>query len=92
MSSPSKRLGALVQGLRVARGLSPEMVAGMAGISRMTLSHLESGKTDTRISTLEAVADVLGASLELSPAPMRIVETDAQPDAMAEWQDFDQDA
>ncbi|WP_159855016.1 helix-turn-helix domain-containing protein [Rathayibacter sp. VKM Ac-2754] len=59
-------IGALVHGLRTARGLSMRALAGTAGVSQPFLSKLENGKLLPSLSTLYALA----AALEVPPAEL----------------------
>ncbi len=55
---------------REARGLSASRLADTAGISAGYLSQIETGQREGTISTLQAVARVLGVSLDdLVPPP-----------------------
>jgi putative transcriptional regulator len=49
---------------RVARGLTQAELAELAGTSRETVCNVESGRTKPMPATAEALARVLGASLE----------------------------
>jgi XRE family transcriptional regulator, regulator of sulfur utilization len=62
--------GQEVRRLRQARGLSLDQLAALANISRLTLLHLEQGKSSTRLTTLEQVASALDCSLMLEPYPL----------------------
>jgi transcriptional regulator with XRE-family HTH domain len=64
----------LVHALRRARRqakLTQEELAGLAGLTRMTVQRLESGKLDPRFSTLQEVARVLGMDIMLVPSSLR---------------------
>lgn len=63
-----------LQALEAARklsGLTQEDLAARAGLSRMTVQRLESGKLDPRFSTLQEVARVLGLDIMLVPSALR---------------------
>jgi DNA-binding XRE family transcriptional regulator len=49
---------------RVARQLTQRDLAELAGTSRETVSHVESGRTRPTLETAERLARALGASLE----------------------------
>ncbi|MEE8722748.1 MAG: helix-turn-helix transcriptional regulator [Eggerthellaceae bacterium] len=49
-----------VTALRSQQGLSKQMFALMAGISRPMLNRIESGEADTRLSYVQRIADALG--------------------------------
>lgn len=53
-----------VQELRVERGWSMDELAKKSGISKGSISHLEFGRYDPKLSTVLALAKVLGVSLE----------------------------
>lgn len=61
-----QRIGWLVRTLRVRAGLTQAELAGRVGIDRSAISRLEHGYPgNLRLDTLEAVASVLGARLDL---------------------------
>ena len=64
------KLGKEVRRLREERNLSLDQLAGRAGISRLTVLHLEQGRASTRLFTLEQIADALDCRLVLEPYPM----------------------
>lgn len=73
MTSPSIEVTAFgqeVRRLRQKRGLSLDQLAGIAGVSRLTVMHLEQGRASTRLFTLEQVADALDCRLILEPLPL----------------------
>lgn len=49
---------------RGAAGLTQGELSGRAAISRATIAQIESGNGDPRLATLEALAGVLGVSVE----------------------------
>ena len=57
--SPNEQIPNKVQELRRAAGLSQQTLATKAGLSTRTLARIEDGE-DTKISTLAAIAAVLG--------------------------------
>lgn len=69
----AKQLGAVLQELRHARGLSQESLAYQAGITKNQLQLIEAGRStgrkgeagpsNPRMSTLAGLADVLGVSV-----------------------------
>lgn len=68
--TPAQRLGLILSALRQEQGLSQEHVANEAGISRNHLQLLELGLSNRdgtpanpRLSTLVALADVLGTDV-----------------------------
>jgi transcriptional regulator with XRE-family HTH domain len=52
---------------RLELGLTQQEVADLAGLARSSLQALESGRASTRLSSLLAVADVLGCTISLTP-------------------------
>jgi transcriptional regulator with XRE-family HTH domain len=62
-----------VKELREARGLSQQALAVAAGLSVSMVSLIEQGqREDPRVSTVQALADALGVSLDVllgKPAP-----------------------
>lgn len=61
------RLGRRVKALRVLRGLSQKELAVACGLSNQTLSNIECGKSDFRMSTLKAIENVLQQRLLTIP-------------------------
>lgn len=69
----AKQLGAILQELRHARGLSQESLAYQAGITKNQLQLIEAGRStgrkgeagpsNPRMSTLAGLSDVLGVSV-----------------------------
>lgn len=63
--------GSVIRRLRLERGLTQEVLSGLAGIARSHLAMIEAGAKDAAVDTLWRIADALG--LRLSEL-MRIVE------------------
>ncbi len=63
--------GSVIHRLRLERGLTQEVLSGLAGIARSHLAMIEAGAKDAAVDTLWRIADALG--LRLSEL-MRIVE------------------
>ena len=57
-------LGARVRALRETAGLTQETLAAAAGIGRATIIRLENGRHAPKLSTLRAIAQVLGNPVE----------------------------
>lgn len=55
--------GKLICKLRKERGLSQEVLSGLAGISRSHLAMIENGKKNANVNTLWCIADALQISL-----------------------------
>lgn len=59
-------IGEELKRLRLARGYSLRELAGRCGIDATNLSEIETGKRDAQASTLERIADALGARITLA--------------------------
>lgn len=57
---------------RKKRGLSHEVVAAKAGLSRQTLGKIESGKTNPTMVTMFKIATAMGMTLEEFIRDMRV--------------------
>lgn len=64
MKDIGKNLGANLEYLRKARGLTQDQLAHIAGIPRTTLSHIESGAGNPSLKTLSKLAMALGVHYE----------------------------
>lgn len=54
-----------IKSLREKKGISQEKLAEMTGLSRVSISNLENGKTlEVKVSTLRKIALALGVSVE----------------------------
>jgi DNA-binding XRE family transcriptional regulator len=60
-----------LQNARKSAGLTHDMLAERAGVSRMTVQRTEAGKIDPRLSTLLVLARALGMDLMLVPKALR---------------------
>ena len=60
-----------LQNARTAAGLTHQMLAEHAGVSRMTVQRTEARKIDPRLSTLLVLARTLGMDLMLVPKSLR---------------------
>lgn len=59
-----------IKEIRQSQGVSLRMLAEESGIDKSTLCDVETGKTDSRVSTLLAIADALHVPLaDLFDAP-----------------------
>lgn len=58
--------------------LSRQEIAKRAGVSRRALYSLLEGKTDPRLSTLEALAHVLGMALFAAPKAAHVMKLSSQ--------------
>jgi transcriptional regulator with XRE-family HTH domain len=62
----ARRLGSLVRAVRIRKGLRQQDVAGSAGVSRATVSRLESGNIGRlSLDTVERIASVVEVRVEL---------------------------
>lgn len=59
-------IGDELKRLRLARGYSLRRLAELSGVDAANLSQIETGKRDAQASTLERVADALGARVTLA--------------------------
>lgn len=63
--------------LREAKRLSMASVCQMTGVSVSSISNIETGKTDPRMSTVTQLLSCYGASLrDLEPTPTTVVSLD----------------
>ena len=56
-------VGQRIKEIREARGLSAQKLADAVGITRPSISMMESGKRDGKLSTIEKIAGVLEVSM-----------------------------
>lgn len=63
----AQRIGRRIVAIRALRKFSQAQLAKECGISNRTLSDIENGKTDFRISIISKIEEVLGATLILVP-------------------------
>ena len=56
----SKAFGIVISRLRAQRGLTQDVLSGLAGIARSHLAMLESGRKSIRLDTMWRIADALG--------------------------------
>jgi len=66
-----RQLGQAIRAARTAAALSQVEAAAALGISKQTLTDLESGKDTVSIGTALRVANELGVSLFIAPAQNR---------------------
>ncbi len=59
-----KKFGQHVKRIRTAQGFSQDRIYLEGGLSRATMSRIESGSVDAQIWTLARVADVIGVPLK----------------------------
>lgn len=58
-----KITGIVIQRLRIEKGLTQEVLSGLAGISRSHLAMIESGSISAGVETLWRIAQALGIRL-----------------------------
>ena len=73
----SKVTGEVIRGLRRRRGISQEVLSGMAGISRSHLSMIETGEKSANVDTLWRIAGAL--DMKLSDLVRLVEERDKPP-------------
>lgn len=57
--------GAAVRRARAERGITQREAAALAGVSYQLISQIETGRVNTTVDTIEAIADALGIELVL---------------------------
>ena len=62
-----QRIGRRIKAIRVLRGITQKELADATGMSNQTISYIEQGKSDFRISTLKEIEKVLKCTLVLIP-------------------------
>ena len=60
----TSEVGALLRHARVKRGISLRSLAGEIGVSPSLISQVETGKTQPSVSTLYAISNFLGLSMD----------------------------
>ena len=73
----SKVTGEVIRALRRRRGISQEVLSGMAGISRSYLSMIETGEKSANVDTLWRIAGAL--DMKLSDLVRLVEERDKPP-------------
>jgi HTH-type transcriptional regulator/antitoxin HipB len=58
-------IGEEVRRLRIERGLSQQQLAERIGLPQSVIARLQAGGVEPRLSTLDRVAEALGAELEV---------------------------
>lgn len=61
-----ERIGARVKALRLMAGLSQDELAGRAGLQRTHIGRIETGKYAVNIETLQAIAEALGMTVDIT--------------------------
>jgi len=57
------KIGLIIKGLRIERGLKLEALANDLDLATSTLSRIESGRRNPSLEVLEALADALGVKI-----------------------------
>ena len=68
--------GKVIRNLRVRKGLTQEVLSGLAGMARSHLAMIESGRISPTVDTLWKIAEALG--MHLSDL-IRLVEDETAP-------------
>ena len=63
MQYDHKIIGRIIQEERKRRGLTQEILSGLAAISRSHLAEIESGRTKANVETLWKIAEALNMKL-----------------------------
>lgn len=58
-----KKAGALIREMRIRRGMSQEVLSGLAGIARSHLAMIEAGRKNAAVETLWRITSALGLRL-----------------------------
>lgn len=74
-----KIVGRIIRDIRQKKGLTQEVLSGLAGISRSHLAEIESGRTKANVETLWKITEALEMNLsELIQMTERQVGQDRQ--------------
>ena len=63
MDYDSRITGQIIAALRIKRGITQEVLSGLAGLARSHLAEIESGRINASVDTLWRIADALGIKL-----------------------------
>ena len=55
--------GRIIHNLRETRGMTQEVLSGLAGISRSHLAEIETGRTNANVETLWRISEAFGIKL-----------------------------
>lgn len=61
----------ILERVRIAQSLTQAELGARTGVARKTIVRIESGETDPRLSTIEALARVMGMELVMVPKGLR---------------------
>ena len=75
MPYDNKITGQILRALRLERGLTQEVLSGLAAVSRSHLAAIESGAVSADVDTLWRISDALGVRLS---EVMRRVEDESR--------------
>lgn len=64
----AERIGAAIRSERATQRLSQQELAKKAGVSPNRVTEIENEKSDPRLSTVEAIAGVLGLTVKVEAA------------------------
>ncbi len=63
MNYNSKITGRMISQMRMEKGMSQEVLSGLAGIARSHLAMIETGRKNANVDTLWRIANALGMPL-----------------------------
>lgn len=67
MSSLREKVGAELKALRLSRNLTTVQLSELAGIGRAHISHIENGKYNIRLDTIEQLLAALDGEIIIMP-------------------------
>ncbi len=56
-----QKIGLRIRQMRLSKALTQEELAGVAGINRTYMNHIENGRKNISVQTLEKIVHALGA-------------------------------
>ncbi len=80
MTYDNAMTGQVIHEIRKKRGMSQEVLSGLAGIARSHLAMIENGTKNPNVDTLWRIADALGMSMSqlISKVEIRLGESSIQ--------------
>lgn len=67
MSSLREKVGAELKALRLSRKLTTVQLAELSGVGRSHISHIENGKYNIRLDTIEQLLTALDGEIIIRP-------------------------
>lgn len=61
-----KRIGGRIAALRMARGMTQQQLADMAGLAQQNIARVETGRYSSRLDTLAVIAEALGCEVQIN--------------------------